>query len=124
MVVAIDPGKNVGIAFVSLEGELIRSEIITALELRNYKFPENATIVVGNGTTSKKILNIIKHLNPILVDEKNTSLIAKELYFKDNPPCGLMKLIPPGLRSPNVLIDDYAAYAIALRYLEGIDSFK
>ena len=124
MIVAIDPGKNVGIAFVSLEGDLIRSEIISTRELSNYKFPKNTTVVIGDGTTSKKIIKIIEHLNPILIDEKNTSLIAKELYFKDNPPCGLMKLIPPGLRSPNVLIDDYAAYAIALRYLEGIDAIK
>jgi len=124
MIVAIDPGKNIGIAYVSLNGELIKSEIISATELNTYEFPNNATIVIGNGTTSKKIIEIIEHLEPIIVDEKNTSLIAKELYFKNNPPCGLMKLIPKGLRSPNVLIDDYAAFAIALRYLDSLDSSK
>lgn len=121
MIVAIDPGKNIGIAFVSEKGELLNSKIVSAKQLSNYHIPENAIVVVGNGTTSSNIIKIVKQYKPILVDEKDTSLMAKELYFKDNPPSGWMRLIPKGLRSPNVLIDDYAAYAIALRYLGLLD---
>ena len=42
---------------------------------------------------------------------------ARPLYFRDHPPKGLMRFLPRGLWSPPELIDDYAAYAIALRYL-------
>jgi len=118
MVVAIDPGKNIGIAYVSAEGKLLKSHIISLEELKRYDFPDDVTVVVGNGTGSQKIANIVNRLEPILIDEKNTSLIARDLYFRDNPVRGLRRLIPIGLRSPGRLIDDYAAYAIALRYLE------
>lgn len=117
MIVAIDPGQNVGIAYVNTSGELIKSEIIDLTSLASYGFPEDATIVIGDGTHSAKLLKLINDLEPITVDEKNTSLIARDLYFKDNPAKGLMRLVPKGLRSPDRLIDDYAAYAIALRYL-------
>lgn len=120
MIVAIDPGKNIGIAFVSAAGELLKSEIISLEDLKTYDFPDGIKLVVGDGTSSKKIVDIVGRLEPILINEKNTSLIARDLYFKANPAKGLMRLIPTGLRSPPELIDDYAAYAIALRYLEKI----
>ncbi len=116
MIVAIDPGKNIGVAVVSDDGELIKSEIICIEDLKTYSFPENATVLIGNGTSSQKIIKLLD-IQAILVDETNTSLIARDLYFKDNPAKGLGRLIPIGLRSPDRLIDDYAAYAIALRYL-------
>ncbi len=117
MIVAIDPGKNIGIAFVSDDGEMIKSEIVNLDKFKNYNFPQNITIVIGNGTSSKKLLKLMDRLEPILVNEENTSLIARDLYFKDKPAKGLARLIPKGLRSPPELIDNYAAYAIALRYL-------
>ncbi|HHO55106.1 MAG TPA: resolvase [Trueperaceae bacterium] len=116
VIVAIDPGKNIGVAVVSDDGELIKSEIICIEDLKTYSFPENATVLIGNGTSSQKIIKLLD-IQAILVDETNTSLIARDLYFKDNPAKGLGRLIPIGLRSPDRLIDDYAAYAIALRYL-------
>jgi len=120
VIVAIDPGKNIGIAFVSDDGELLKSEIINFEDLKTYPFPDDIKLVIGNGTGSKKIVDIVSKLEPSLINEENTSLIARELYYKDNPAKGLMRLIPKGLRSPSELIDDYAAYAIALRYLEQI----
>jgi hypothetical protein len=54
------------------------------------------------------------------VDERDTTLRARELWRRAEPPRGLARLLPPGLRSPPGPIDDYAAWAIALRYL-GLD---
>jgi len=120
MIIALDPGKNIGLAEVDAQGELVKHAILTLEQLKSYDFPEDKVIIVGNGTGSKQLLAELKQKNiiGITLDETGTSLEAKELYFQANPPRGLLKLMPKGLRSPPELIDDYAAYAIALRYLQ------
>ncbi len=120
MIIALDPGKNIGLAEVDSAGKLIKHAILTLEQVKTYDFPEDRVIIVGNGTGSKQLLSVLKQKNIIglTLDETGTSLEAKELYFQANPPKGLSKLMPKGLRSPPELIDDYAAYAIALRYLK------
>ncbi len=119
-IVGIDPGKNVGVALVSTQGKLIRGSIINLAECADFIFPEDAILALGNGTGSKSIQTILqkRNLEPILIDETNTTLEARQLYFNDHPPKGLYRLLPEGLRPPPRCLDDYAAYAIALRYLE------
>jgi len=52
------------------------------------------------------------------VSEELTSRLARERYWEDNPPRGLARLIPLGLRVPPRPVDDYAALIIAERLLE------
>jgi len=52
-----------------------------------------------------------------VVGEKSTTLEARNLYFRDHPASWWQRLVPVGMRSPPRHIDDYAAYAIALRWL-------
>ena len=52
------------------------------------------------------------------VSEELTSRLARERYWEDNPPRGLARLIPLGLRVPPRPVDDYAAVIIAERLLE------
>jgi len=52
------------------------------------------------------------------VSEELTSRLAREKYWVDNPPRGLARLIPLGLRVPPRPVDDYAALIIAERLLE------
>lgn len=119
VIVAIDPGKHVGIAFVSLQGELGWHTITDVAGLNMLELPKDATVIVGNGTGAQQVTRVLqtRNINYQLVEERNTSLEARQLYFAGHPPKGWQRLLPPGLRSPNVLIDDYAAYAIALRFL-------
>jgi hypothetical protein len=51
------------------------------------------------------------------VDERETTLRARALYFADHPPRGWRRLIPLGLQLPPRPIDDYAAILIARRFL-------
>jgi len=119
VLVAFDPGRNVGVAFVSPDGALVRAEVVTPEEAPGLALPAGATVLVGDGTGSASLVKALRSAghDPVLVPEEGTTLEAKELYFRDHPPGLLMRLVPRGLRWPGRQLDDYAAYAIALRYL-------
>lgn len=119
MIVAFDPGKNLGVAFVAQDGKLERGLVLEPGELATLELPADATLLVGDGTGSAAVVAALsaRGLSVELVGEKGTSLEGRELYFAAHPPRGLARLLPRGLLSPPVVIDDYAAYAIALRWL-------
>lgn len=119
VVVGIDPGRNVGVAFVQPDGRLEQALIITLDQLATLNIPLGATLVVGGGTGSESVQAVLRQrrLAFVVLDEHGTSLEASTLYFRDHPPRGLKRLIPKGLWWPPRPLDDYAAYAIALRYL-------
>lgn len=74
--------------------------------------------VIGNGTASSETAKIIRGLNiPIeIVDESYTSELARKLYFVENPPHGLRRLIPTSFQTPPRPYDDYVAIILARRY--------
>ena len=119
VLVAFDPGRNVGVAYVTETGALERRSIVTPEEAQRVPVPPGATVLVGDGTGSGALAAALREvgLDPVIVPEAGTTLEAKELYYRDNPPGLFMRLVPRGMRSPGRPIDDYAAYAIALRYL-------
>ena len=53
-----------------------------------------------------------------LIDERETTLRARALYFADHPPRGWRRLIPLGMQLPPCPIDDYAAVLIGRRFLQ------
>ena len=117
--VALDPGKNLGVAFVYADGSLGFHAVMTLEHLQTLALPEQATVLVGDGTGSSTVQKVLKSRNIAyeIVDEWGSSLAARDLYFRDHPPTGLQRFLPKGLRTPPELIDDYAAYALALGYL-------
>ena len=123
-IVAFDPGRNVGVAFVAPSGELKESLIITVEEIAALPLPAEAVILIGSGTGSRALAGrlLARGLEPQIVDETATTLEAKGLYYRHHPPRGLARLLPLGMRSPAVPLDDYAAYAIALRWLSALQS--
>jgi RNase H-fold protein (predicted Holliday junction resolvase) len=120
MIVAFDPGKNIGVAFVNPYGRLVYRAIISLEELKTLVIPTGTTVIVGDGTGSRAVQEVLRAraLSFAVVDETDTSLQARELYFRHHPPRGLRRLLPQGMRAPARPIDDYAAYALALRYLK------
>ncbi|MDQ3458034.1 MAG: resolvase [Deinococcota bacterium] len=118
--IGLDPGRNLGVAHVDDRGVLERAEIILFDELAVYPFPRGAHILVGDGTGTARVQRVLgeRGLPFAVVDERNTTLEARGLYFRDHPPALWMRLLPKGLWSPPRPIDDYAAYATVLRYLE------
>ena len=84
---------------------------------------EVVTIALGQGTNAGALSAALASLGvPVrLVDERETTLRARSLYFADHPPRGWRKLIPLGMQVPPRPIDDYAAVLIARRYLAEVD---
>jgi len=119
VIVAFDPGRNIGVAFVTPTGALEWRSIVDSRALRDLTLPAGATVVVGDGTGSAALIGELTAmgLKPEVVVERSTTLEARSLYFRDHPPRGWQRLLPSGMRSPPRSIDDYAAYAIALRWL-------
>jgi hypothetical protein len=119
LLVALDPGRRLGVAWVTRDGRLVRHEIIDVGELDRYDFADATRVVVGDGTGSAGVSAGLgaRGIDHDLVDERGTSEEARSLYWRDHPPRGLARLVPLGMRAPPRSIDDYAAYAIALRVL-------
>ena len=147
LILGIDPGRDkTGFAFVDFDGNLRASGIFETSKRDNFfadyknfqdsnliiegssdslKDSEVKFIALGNGTHSKEFHNYLKNFshdeeNIIIIDEKNTTLEARALYWKLHRPSLLTRLIPEGLRVPDRVLDDLAACIIALRALKNI----
>ena len=141
LALGLDPGRDkTGFAFVNLEGDLLLSGIFPSSETA--KFFSDFTpyvierridsethevmsavkfVAVGNGTSSTELTQQVRDLTGhevITVDERNTTLEARSLYWKIHRPGMLMRLLPEGLRVPPRVLDDLAAWAVALRGLK------
>jgi RNase H-fold protein (predicted Holliday junction resolvase) len=128
VILGFDPGKDkCGLAVMGLDRQLhyhqvvLSSEAIASIETLRQKFPISL-MVMGNQTTAKRwkqqITEEVKEpLNIILVDERYTSLEARDRYWQMYPPKGLSKLLPQGMRQPPRPIDDIVAILLIERYL-------
>jgi RNase H-fold protein (predicted Holliday junction resolvase) len=126
-VLGIDPGtRKVGIAVVDAGGNAIEIAIepLGEVEIRVQaligRYAIDA-IAMGKGTNAGVLAEKLGNLGvPIgFVDERETTLKARSLYFADHPPRGWRRLVPLGMQLPPRPVDDYAAVLIARRYLEG-----
>jgi RNase H-fold protein (predicted Holliday junction resolvase) len=79
-----------------------------------------AVAAVGRGTNAAAVVEIVRELGlrPELVDERETTLLARARFFRDHPPRGWRRFVPRGMLLPDRPIDDYAALLIAERYLK------
>jgi hypothetical protein len=87
---------------------------------RDWAAAHRATVmVVGGGTGTRRVRQALTGLTlPMeIVPEANTTLRARRRYFEEHPPRGWRRLIPRGLQSPPIPVDDYAAVLIAESYL-------
>lgn len=126
-ILAIDPGREkTGIAILKnsdvLEHKIINSdELVQIIKSLLEKYIIK-TIVMGNGTSSKKKYDLLKRefidRDIVLINEYRTTDEARKLYFQENPPKGWRKLIPLGMQVPPVPVDDYAAIVIGRKYLK------
>jgi RNase H-fold protein (predicted Holliday junction resolvase) len=78
---------------------------------------------MGNLTTAKSWQQTIKSnlkasIPVVMVDERNSSLEARDRYWQMYPPKGLSKLIPQGMRLPPRPVDDIVAILLIERYLQ------
>ena len=124
----IDPGRSkTGLALVDGVGKIIKLHIAESPNIDNeiVEFIKNSCpvqIVLGNGTNSRNICEVVQKVLPdiliTVVEESFSTEEARTLYWQENPPKGLKKLIPLGLLVPPILLDAYAAVILVRRFLE------
>ncbi len=124
-VVAIDPGTaKCGVAVVSAAGKVIARAIVSLGSLEETLGPYLAAhprLLVGNGTGGRPVVELLRHAGwpeALVVEEKGTTLEARRLYFQHRPPRGWRRLLPLSFLLPPRPIDDWAAVAIALKFLD------
>jgi len=130
-VLAIDPGSSkcgMALAKRDEQGELeilwrkisprpeVLSNIEEALEVEAFNL-----VVVGSGTSSKDLIRQIREFMPglglLVVDEKDTTLQARERYWEHTPRSGWRRLLPASLQVPPEPVDDFVALILAERVL-------
>jgi RNase H-fold protein (predicted Holliday junction resolvase) len=126
-VLGLDPGtRKCGYAILTTVGAAPLVLGISPLERLAERIAEllAATPVtiaaIGRGTNAAAVAQIVGGLGlrVELVDERETTLLARARFFKDHPPRGWRRLVPLGMLLPDRPIDDYAALLIAERYLK------
>jgi RNase H-fold protein (predicted Holliday junction resolvase) len=129
MILGFDPGRNkCGLAVVGEDNSLhyhqvepAEAAIATILALCE-EFPID-TLVMGDQTTSKSWKKKLQQELPasvpiVLVDERYSTLEARDRYWQMYPPQGLGRLIPQGMRSLPRPIDDIVAILLIERYMK------
>jgi len=124
--VGIDPGMiKCGYAAVSLAGDRLALEIVPSERLverlaHDVGAGRVRMVCLGDATKSEMIRDLIRSRWPDLpitvVDERNTSLQARQRFYEDHPPKGIWRLVPRGLLVPKEPLDGYAALLIIERY--------
>ena len=126
-ILGLDPGRDkCGVAVVDSKGQAVYHQVIDssqAIAKIKQLAQEYAIdlIVMGDGTTSqdwqRQIKSNLSHLPIVTVNEKNSTLEARDRYWTMYPPKGLQRLIPQGLRTPPRPVDDIVAILLVERYL-------
>jgi RNase H-fold protein (predicted Holliday junction resolvase) len=111
VVTAVDaPPLALGIIAIETLAERLR-EVVAATPV--------ALAAIGRGTNATVVADVVRSLGVAveLVDERETSLLARARFFRDHPPRGWRRIVPRGMLLPDRPIDDYAALLIAERFL-------
>ncbi|MBC1258913.1 pre-16S rRNA-processing nuclease YqgF, partial [Trichormus variabilis] len=109
VILGFDPGKDkCGLAVMGLDRQLYYHQVVAAadaiaiINTLRQQFPISM-LVMGNQTTAKRWKQQLQQelaeaLNIVLVDERYSTLEARDRYWQMYPPQGLIKLLPHGMR--------------------------
>ncbi len=130
-ILGFDPGRDkCGVAIMDKNNTLyyhqviLSSQAILTLNDLVQQFSINL-VVMGNQTTSKQWKKRLENelsatLSIVMIDERNSTLEARDRYWQMYPPQGLTRLIPQGMRTPPRPIDDIVAILLIERYCNSI----
>ncbi|MBF2058348.1 MAG: pre-16S rRNA-processing nuclease YqgF [Cyanobacterium sp. T60_A2020_053] len=127
MLIGFDPGRDkCGIAVITKDKQILYRKVIESANalieikvLMGKYHPE--ALIMGNQTTSKQWQEELRdniNLSVFLVDERNSTVEARERYWHYNPPQGLQRLVPKPLRVPPAPVDDIVAIILVERHLQ------
>ena len=127
VILGFDPGRSkCGLAIVGVDRALHCHQVVQAetaiaqVQSLRQSYPISL-IVMGDQTGSKDWKQRLQSLQDapsiILVDERNSSLEARDRYWQMFPPKGLKTLIPQVMRPIPRPIDDIVAILLIERYL-------
>jgi RNase H-fold protein (predicted Holliday junction resolvase) len=126
-ILGFDPGKDkCGVAAIDGDGRLLYHQVVpteqTLDRISNLCQQYNVDrLVMGDQTTAKQwkqqLTAAFPDLPICLVDERYSSLEARDRYWRMYPPNFLTSLIPQGMRQPPRPIDDLVAIILIERYL-------
>jgi RNase H-fold protein (predicted Holliday junction resolvase) len=127
VILGFDPGRQkCGLAVMGLDRVLFHRSVVASelvlstIEALQQQFPISL-IVMGDQTAAQdwkeQLTELKAPLRVVLVDERYSSLEARDRYWQLHPPQGWQRLLPQGLRQPTVPIDDIVAMLLIERYL-------
>lgn len=127
---AIDPGRSkCGLMLVRRDGEKLASLWRGVVETEGVceaiegcqAVAAFQMIIVGSGTSSQTLVATIRERFPsvgiLVVDERDTTLQARERYWEFHKRRGWRRLLPATLQMPPEPFDDFAALILAERVL-------
>lgn len=129
VILGFDPGRQkCGLAIMGLDRCIYYHEVIPATEAiamiqaLQQQYPISF-LVMGDQTSAKEwrqqiTAGLADPLRIVPVDERYSTLEARDRYWQMYPPQGLAKLIPQGIRTLPRPIDDIVAILLIERYLE------
>ena len=128
VLLGLDPGRaKCGIAIVGIDRSLHYHQVVpvedvtSTIQTLRQTYPVSG-IVMGDQTGAQQWQQQLQALPEVpritLVDERYSSLEARDRYWQMYPPSGLGKLIPQSLRSIPRPIDDIVAILLVERYLK------
>jgi RNase H-fold protein (predicted Holliday junction resolvase) len=123
---AVDPGRDkCGLAVLNISGDVVgkaiadRDELDDAVRGLIDEF-NPVRIAVGDGTGSLEVreaLGKISDLEITVVSERDTTLEARELAWRERPPRGLWRFLPKIFWPTPTELDAWAAVVIGRRAL-------
>jgi RNase H-fold protein (predicted Holliday junction resolvase) len=126
-ILGFDPGKDkCGVAVMDGDCALLYHQVLLTAEVisqidRLCQQYNVSRIVMGDQTTSRQwqqqLTTVFPALPISLVDERYSSLEARDRYWQMYPPNFLTGLIPQGMRQPPRPIDDLVAIILIERYM-------
>lgn len=135
VIFGFDPGRQkCGIAVAGLDRTLYHHEVIPSAEaiakiqMLRQQFPITM-LVMGDQTSAKDWKRKLEVELPdppriVMVDERFSTLQARDRYWQMYPPRGLTRLLPQGMRTVPRPIDDIVAILLIERYLERLSGVE
>ena len=128
VILGFDPGRDkCGLAVMGPERQVHYHQVvaggdaIATIQVLLQKF-SISLLVMGDQTTAKRWKQQLEcdlpPLDIVLVDERYSSLEARDRYWEMYPPKGLSRLLPRSLVTPPRPWDDIVAILLIERYLD------